>query len=109
MPSDELSSSNKDPKVQWEGLEKRVNSLLEAIVKLRNANGQLMKENIQLKNQLKDVSASANGNDNKNPTDTSQELQKLQKQYDEAIQDLKQVKNNLGRIESLSKELKLEG
>ncbi len=105
MPSDELSSSAKDPKVQWEGLEKRVNSLLEGIVKLRNANGELMKENIQLKKQLKDsggnVSAGSNG--------SSEELQKLRKQYDEAIQDLKQVKNNLGRIEALSKELKLEG
>ena len=101
MPSDELFLSTKDPKIQWEGLEKRINSLLEGIVKLRNANGQLMKENIQLQNQLKDVGGSSNG--------SSEELQKLRRQYDEAIQDLKQVKTNLQRIESLSKELKLEG
>ena len=105
MPSDELFSTTKDPKIHWEGLEKRINGLLEAIVKLRNANGQLMKENIQLKNQLKD----ANENAKEGSTDSSEELQKLRKQYDEAIQDLRQVKNNLVRIESLSKELKLEG
>ena len=105
MPSDELFPNTKDPKVLWESLEKRINSLLEGIVKLRNANGELMKENIQLKKQLKD----SGGNDAGGSNGSSEELQKLRKQYDEAIQDLKQVKNNLGRIESLSKELKLEG
>ena len=91
---------NKDPKVQWDGLEKRVNALLEGIVKLRNANGELMKENLQLKNQLKDAGGSSNG--------SSEELQKLRKQYDEALRDLKQVKNNLDRVNNLAKELKLE-
>ena len=105
MSSDELFSTTKDPKIQWESLEKRINGLLEAIVKLRNANGQLMKENIQLKNQLKDT----NENAKEVSTDPFEELQKLRKQYDGAIQDLKQVKNNLVRIESISKELKLEG
>ena len=105
MPSDELFPSTKDPKIQWEGLEKRINSLLEGIVKLRNANGQLMKENIQLKNQMKDLGGNTGGSSN----GSSEEIQKLQKQYDEAIQDLKQVKNNLQRIEALSKDLKLEG
>jgi hypothetical protein len=105
LPSDELFPSTKDPKIQWEGLEKRVNSLLEGIVKLRNANGELMKENIQLKKQLKDTGGNASSSSN----GSSEELQNLRKQYDEAIQDLKQVKSNLQRIESLSKDLKLEG
>ncbi len=101
MPSDDLFPSTKDPKIQWEGLEKRINGLLEGIVKLRNANGQLMKENLQLQNQLKETGGANNNG-------SSEELQKLRKQYDEAIQDLKQVKNNLQRVEALTKELKLE-
>ena len=104
MPSDELFPPSKNQQVHWDGLEKRINNLLEGIVKLRNANGQLMKENIQLKKQLKDTGASADGDSN----GSSEELQKLKKQYDEAIQDLRQVKNNLQRVESLAKELNLE-
>jgi chromosome segregation ATPase len=101
LPSDDLFSTTKDPKIQWEGLEKRINGLLEGIVKLRNANGQLMKENLQLQNQLKETAGNNNGD--------SEELQKLRKQYDEAIHDLKQVKNNLQRMETLANEIKLEG
>jgi len=100
LHSDELFPSAKDPKLQWEGLEKRINGLLEGIVQLRNANAQIMKENVLLKNQLKDQPAG---------DDSSGELQKLRKQYDEALQDLKQVKANLNRVESLANELKLEG
>jgi chromosome segregation ATPase len=101
LPSGDLfPSANKDPKIQWDGLEKRINRLLEGIVQLRNANGQLMKENVSLKNQLKDAGGNSNG--------SSDELQKLRKQYAEALEDLKQVKQNLQRIESLAGELKLE-
>ena len=100
MPSDDLFPTSKDPKIQWEGLEKRINGLLEGIVKLRNANGQLMKENLQLQNQLKDAGGNSNG--------SSEELQKLRQQYDEALHDLKQVKSNLQRIETLTNEIKLE-
>jgi len=99
LPSDELFTPGKGPQIQWEGLEKRVNTLLEGIVQLRNANGQLMKENVHLKNQLKDAGETST---------SDEELIKLHKQYDEALQDLKRVKDNLGRIESLAKELKLE-
>lgn len=100
MHSDELFPSTKDPKIQWEGLERRINGLLEGIVQLRNANAQIMKENVLIKNQLKDQTS--------NPDTASDELQKLKKQYEEALQDLKQVKSNLQRIESLANELKLE-
>ena len=101
MHSDELFPSAKDPKLQWEGLEKRINGLLEGIVQLRNANAQIMKENVLLKNQLKDQTS--------NPDTSAEEIQTLRKQYDEALRDLKQVKSNLQRIESLADELKLEG
>jgi chromosome segregation ATPase len=100
LPSDDLFPSLKDPKGQWEGLERRINNLLEGIVKLRNANGQLMKENLLLKNQLKDAGGAEA---------SSEELQKLRKQYEEALQDLKQVKQNLQRVEALARDLKLEG
>ncbi|HUO57568.1 MAG TPA: hypothetical protein VMV05_05265 [bacterium] len=100
MSSDELFSRPNDPNYQWEGLEKRVNRLLEGIVQLRNANAQLMKENVLLKNQMKDMTPQENG--------SSEELQKLRHQYEDALRDLRQVKNNLERIESLAKDLKLE-
>ncbi len=86
---------------QWEALEKRINNLLEGIVQLRHANAQIMKENVHLKNQVKDTGTNDNG--------SNEELQKLRKQYEEALQDLKEVKENLRRIESLAGELNLEG
>lgn len=101
MHSDDLFPSPKDPKLQWEGLERRINGLLEGIVQLRNANAQIMKENVHLQNQLKEQTPSPDGN--------QEEVQKLRKQYEEALRDLKQVKSNLQRIESLANELKLEG
>ena len=52
-------STSADPKTQWEGIEKRINRLLEAVVQLRNANAQIMKENLALKNQMKDMVASS--------------------------------------------------
>jgi regulator of replication initiation timing len=91
------------PKVQWEELEKRINRLLEGIVQLRNANAQLMKENVHLKNQVKDFTANSNGS-NPAPEDTTL----LKRQYEAALQDLKQVKQNLQRLETLAQELKLE-
>ncbi len=103
MHSGDLFGQGPGPKFQWEDLERRINSLLEGIVKLRNANAQLMKENIFLKNQVKDLSANSNGS---NPV--SEDTTLLKRQYETAIQDLKQVKQNLQRLETLAQELKLE-
>lgn len=107
MHSDDLfgqdPSPQAGPQTQWEELEKRINRLLEGIVKLRNANAQLMKENILLQNQVKDLSANSNGS-GPNSEDTTI----LKRQYESAIQDLKQVKQNLQRLETLAQELKLE-
>jgi chromosome segregation ATPase len=100
LHSDDLFPQSKDPKIHWEGLEKRINRLLEGIVQLRNANAQLMKENVQLKNQLKDAGGSSGA--------PSEETEKLRRQYNEAVNDLRQVKQNLQRLESLAAELKLE-
>ena len=88
------------PHAQWENLERRVNRLLESVVQLRSANAQIMKDNVLLKKQLKDLTENTDG--------SAEELEKLRKQYDEAMQDLKQVKSNLQRIETLANELKLE-
>ncbi len=98
MNSDELFAYTPDPQAQWLGLEKRINLLLEGIVQLRNANALLMKENVLLKNQLKDKSGDP----------SEEDFQKLRKQYDGALEDLKNVKQNLQRIEVLAAELKLE-
>ena len=101
MQSDDLFGHSPEPKAQWEDLEKRINRLLEGIVQLRNANAQLMKENVVLKNQLKDMPPAEEG-------PAPEENQKLRKRYENALDDLKQVKHNLQRIESLASELKLE-
>ena len=105
MYSGDLFGPAKDPKVQWEELEERINRLLEGIVQLRNANAQLMKENVLLKNQVKDLSANPQspGSDS-----ASQENPALKRQYEAALQDLRQVKQNLQRLETLAQELKLE-
>jgi hypothetical protein len=102
LQSDDLFGQSPAPKTQWEDLEKRINRLLEGIVQLRNANAQLMKENNLLKNQLKDMPSPEPGASN------TEENFKLKRQYENALEDLKQVKNNLQRIESLASELKLE-
>jgi hypothetical protein len=101
LHSDDLFGHSPEPKSQWEDLEKRINRLLEGIVQLRNANAQLMKENVLLKNQLKDMPVME-------AAPAPEENQRLRKQYETALDDLKQVKQNLQRIESLASELKLE-
>jgi hypothetical protein len=100
LPSGDLFPSTKDPKIYWEELEKRINRLLEGIVQLRNANRQLMNENEVLKKKARD----AGGETDSSP----EELLKLRKQYAEALEDLKEVRKNLERMESLASELKLE-
>ncbi len=98
MPSDELFASA-PAKPSWELLENRVNRLLESILLLKDINNQLKKENESLREELKNIHQSA----------SQEELNNLRRQHDEAIRDLKQVKSNLMRIESLANELNLEG
>ncbi|HVZ81827.1 MAG TPA: hypothetical protein VHE12_13655 [bacterium] len=116
MQSDDLfghsTAAPADPKAQWEGLEKRINRLLETVVQLRNANASIMKENLALKNQMKDLVAPPEASPRTGPVPDpalAEENQKLRKQYETALGDLKQVKENLQRIEGLASELKLEG
>ena len=114
MQSGDLFSNSpaatQDPKTQWEGIEKRINRLLEAVVQLRNANASIMKENLALKNQMKDlVPSSGSSSPSSSEPALAEENQKLRKQYETALGDLKQVKENLQRIEGLASELKLEG
>jgi regulator of replication initiation timing len=80
-------------------LEKRINRLLESVLLLRDINAQLKKENASLNEELKNIHQSG----------SEKELENLRRQHDEALQDLKQVKQNLQRIESLASELNLEG
>ena len=101
MYSDDLFSRRDNPQAQWDALEERINRLLETVVQLRGANAELMRENVQMKKQLKDIEERPNG--------SPEELQTLRKQYEESLQDLRQVKQNLERIESLADDLGLEG
>ena len=98
MSSDE-TLTKQDPMASWKALEGRVDRLLENILLLRDINSQLKKENESLKNQLQVI----------NESGSERKLDELRHQYDEAIKDLVQVKQNLQHIESLASELKLEG
>jgi len=99
LPSGELFSQPQDSS-QWEALESRITRLLEAVTQLRNANAQIMKENLTLKNQLKGAGDVSNG--------SSEELNSLRQKYAQAMEDLKKVKANLEKVESLAKDLNLE-
>jgi hypothetical protein len=100
LPSDNLLSQvQNETHTQWELLEYRVNRLLENILLLRDINTQLKKENASLAEELKNIHQSG----------SQQELENLRHQHEEAIQDLKQVKQNLQKIETLANELHLEG
>lgn len=106
MPSDELFPS--EPPTPWPLLENRINRLLEAIVQLRNANAALMKENVILSNQLKDKESEVSVPAPATHADPSPEETRLRRQYDEALEDLKKVKTNLQRLETLAREFHME-
>ncbi len=100
MPSDDLfARAQHQTRSQWDLLENRVNRLLESVVLLRDINKQLKNNNDALVEELKNIHQSG----------SQQVLDNLRRQHDEALQDLKQVKQNLQKIESLANELKLEG
>jgi phage shock protein A len=103
LQSDELFPS--DTSTPWPLIENRINRLLEAIVQLRNANAALMKENVILQNQLKEKESEPSPAAPKGP---SPEESRLRQQYDEALDDLKKVKTNLQRLETLAREFHLE-
>lgn len=95
MPSDELFPPTSQSLISWEGLERRINRLLESLVQLRNSNGQLMKENMVLKNQLREK-----------PNGTSADAEKLRQQYEEALSDMKTLQKNILKMEKLVEELR---
>ncbi|HET9870762.1 MAG TPA: hypothetical protein VFR02_09750 [bacterium] len=98
MPSDELFPEVSKPPAGWDGLEKRINRLLESVVQLRNSNGQLMKENMGLKNQLREAASS--------PAVDSAETEKLRRDYTRALEDLRKLQKNLAQMEKLTAELR---
>ena len=110
MPSDELFPEVAKSSLSWDALEKRINRLLESVVQLRNSNGQLMKENMALKNQLRDkANAAPAASSPAGPTSqsgTSPETEKLRKDYEKAIEDLKKLQKNLVQMEKLTAELR---
>ncbi len=107
MLSDELFPPEQP--TSWPLLETRINRLLEAIVQLRNANASLMKENVILSNQLKDreMETPLSSAVSASPASSHPEETRLRRQYDEALEDLKKVKTNLQRLETLAREFHL--
>ena len=97
MSSDELFPEVAKSPMSWDALEKRINRLLESVVQLRNSNGQLMKENMALKNQLRDKSNAAPAAPA--PSAPSAETEKLRQDYEKAIEDLKKLQKNLVQME----------
>jgi 4-alpha-glucanotransferase len=79
----------------WEELEDRIKRLLEIVVKLRTANAQLMKENQKLK--------LASGQKPSLP-DTSEDDQWRIK-YEEAVDDIRLLSDNLKRMQQLVEDL----
>ncbi len=79
---------------KWSQLETRIQKLLESIIQLRTVNGQLMKENLLLKNQLqKQVSSDQESHD------------KMKQQYEEALSDIQKMRNYILKIENLLNEI----
>ena len=93
MPSDNPSNS---PQVAWEGLEDRIQRLLDIVVKLRSSNGQLMRENQKLKLQT--------GQKPSLPQDSpDDDVWRLK--YMEALEDLQQLRDNLKKMKPLIDDL----
>jgi hypothetical protein len=100
LPSDDLlTPTQSQTRSQWDLLENRVNRLMESLLLLRDINKQLKSNNDALVEELKNIHQSG----------SQQDLDNLRRQHDEALIDLKQVKQNLQKIETLANELNLEG
>jgi len=79
----------------WAGLEDRIQRLLEIVVKLRSANGQLMRENQKLKLQ--------SGQAPSLPAE-SQEEETWRHQYEEALVDIRHLNENIQQMKKLMDE-----
>lgn len=96
MPFDNPSSTpTPNGAAAWSGLEDRIQRLLDIVVKLRSANGQLMKENQKLKLQA--------GQSPSLPSE-SQDEEMWRRKYEEALQDLQQLKGNVEQLKKLMDE-----
>jgi regulator of replication initiation timing len=79
----------------WAGLEDRIQRLLEIVVKLRSANGQLMRENQKLKLQTGQLPSL--------PTE-SQEEEMWRRKYEDALVDIGQLNENVQQMKKLMDE-----
>lgn len=100
MPFDNAphgSPTNVPPTVvTWDGLEDRVQRLLDLVLKLRTVNAQLMKENQRLKLQ--------SGQAPSLPAE-SQDEELWRRKYEEALEDIRALKENVERMKSLAETL----
>lgn len=84
------------PTSGFEELEARVLRLLETVVRLREANAHLMRENGLLKNRVQDRPAAAGDPE-------------LPRKYEKALRDLQTVRENLKRLEAALDRLEAQG
>jgi regulator of replication initiation timing len=93
-----LLLSENDPSsgaAAWSGLEDRIQRLLEIVVKLRSANGQLMRENQKLKLQ--------SGQAPSLPAE-SQEEEMWRRKYEDALVDIGRLNENVQQMKKLMDE-----
>jgi hypothetical protein len=80
----------------WESLEDRIQRLLELLVKLRSVNAQLMKENQKLKLQ--------SGQKPSLPIESAED-EDWRHRYEEAAEDIGQLRRNLEQMKRLVEKL----
>jgi hypothetical protein len=99
LPSDNLTAATTpnilSSNVTWDGLEERVQRLLDIVVKLRSINAQLMKENQKLKLQSGQAASLP-------PDSHDEEMWRLK--YEEALEDIQHLKDNVQRMKQLMNE-----
>jgi len=90
-----------DPESQWEALESRIHRLLETISRLQNANHRLTAENETLGQKFRETEGALHG--------ATEDLRALHQKHGDAMEDLRQVKQHLQRIDNLASQLSLDG
>ncbi len=78
----------------WSGLEERIQRLLDIVIKLRSVNAQLMKENQKLKLQSGQMPSL--------PSESQEEA--LRAKYEEALEDIRQLRANVEQMRKLMDE-----
>jgi regulator of replication initiation timing len=92
-PASENNQSSSE--VAWSGLEERIQRLLDIVMKLRAANGQLMYENQKLKLQSGQLPSLP---------EESQDGEMWRRKYEESLNDIRILKDNIQQMKKLMDE-----